>query len=190
VAAVALSLSMAAAMACMAPRNGDPPAIVLGTTLPLSTADRAMAEAWHRGYTRAVADANRAGGVRLQASGRRVRAVLQVRDDGGDVAQAQEAAEALLSSGAHVLLGTPGAVRMAAQAAVAGRFFRPYVVPARYGPDLTATDRPWLFVARRDGETDEERAYQAARSAIAGLEAAATLDAEAVRRAFGEVLAR
>jgi ABC-type branched-subunit amino acid transport system substrate-binding protein len=159
-------------------------AVTLGTTLPLSAPNPGLAEAWRRGYERAVSEANRAGGVLLRSTGRRVRVLLQVRDDGGELARAQEGAQELLLSGAHALLATPGVVRMAAQATVAGHFSRPYVVPARAGPDLTATDRPWVFVAPRDGGTDEERAYLTARAALEGLSQALTFDAEAVRRAF------
>jgi hypothetical protein len=167
--------------ACDAP----PPrsALTLAATLPVSSAD-STAEAWRRGYERAVADVNRANGLLLSATGERVRIALRIIDDHGDIARAERAAEELLASGVDVLLATPDALRMAVQAAVAGRHGRPYVVPAPAGPDLTASHHPWVFVAPHDGANDEERAYLTARSALDTLARAHTLDAEAIRRAF------
>lgn len=165
----------------------DASAITLAATLPLSTAESAVGIAWQEGYARAVAEVNRDGGIRLTATGQRVRVLLQVRDDGGETEKAQQLAEELFASGVHALLATPNALRMAAQAAVARRYARPYVVPAPFGPDLRATDRPWLFVAPKDGGSDEERAYLTARAALAGFEATPTLDAEAIRRTFRDI---
>jgi ABC-type branched-subunit amino acid transport system substrate-binding protein len=156
----------------------------LAATLPLSSGDSSMGRLWRRGYERAVQEVNRNGGVFLRATRQRVPLVLQILDDGGDLARAEQGAAELLSSGVHVLLATPGGVRMAAQASVAGKFARPYLVPAQSGPELTATDRPWVLVAPRDGGSEEERAYETALAAIDALQRARSLDGEAVRRAL------
>jgi ABC-type branched-subunit amino acid transport system substrate-binding protein len=176
----ACTLGFAAACA-----PGAPPSIlVVAATLPLSTGGEDAA-AWQRGYQRAADDVNGHGGLTLQSAGTRVRVDLAIRDDGGDVAEAERGAEELLASGALVLLATPDPVRMVAQAAVARRHRRPYVVPAAAGPDLTATSDPWILVAPGSGEDVEEQAYRAARAALDALERARSLDGEAVRRAFG-----
>ncbi len=179
--AIAVVLTILAS-ACDAPP--PPSALTLAATLPVSTAD-STAPAWRRGYERAIAEVNRANGLLLSATGERVRVALRIIDDNGELARAELAAEELLASGVDALLATPGALRMAAQAAAAGRHGRPYFVPAPAGPDLTTSDRPWVFVAPEDGANDEERAYLTARAALDTLARAHTLDAEAVRRAFG-----
>jgi len=163
----------------------EPAQLTIGATLPLTSADAPLAESWQRGYQRAVLEANRAGGVLLQATSRRVRVVLEIADDKGELAAAEREAERLAAAGVQTLLATPGVLRMAAQAAVAQRNAIPYVVPAGAGPELKASDRPWVLVSPDTARTDEEAAYQTALAALRAVGRAASLDSEAIRRAFG-----
>jgi ABC-type branched-subunit amino acid transport system substrate-binding protein len=176
-----MAAALAATAGCAAP---VPQVLQLGATLPLSAPDPAPGAAWERGYRRAVDEANREGGVWLEAARRRTRVTLVVRDDGGELARAEIGARELIASGIHVLLATPGVVRMAAQAAVARRLERPYVVPAQAGPELLASERPWVLVAPVAARGDEETAYQTARAALEIFRRARTLEAEAMRRTF------
>lgn len=179
---------LAALVAGVSSAGCTPPAapavIRVAASLPSSSPEREVAAAWQRGYQRAVAEANVAGGLELGRPGARVPVELTILDDRGDLAQAETLADDLLSSGIHVLLATPGTVRMAAQAAVAERHQRPYVVPARAGPDLTATRRAWVLVAPTAGNGPEDDAYQAMRAALDALRRAGSAEAEAVRRSF------
>lgn len=161
----------------------------LAATLPLSSADAPVAESWSRGYRRAIDEINAAGGLLLDATGTRVPLVLSIVDDGGDLPRAEQAAERLLAEGADVLLATPGVIRMAAQAAVAARHGRPYVVPAAAGPDLAASPHAWVLVTPLGGKDDEGSAYQAARAALDAMRLAPSRDPEAVRRAFARLTA-
>jgi ABC-type branched-subunit amino acid transport system substrate-binding protein len=167
-----------------------PSKIVLAATLPTSSRNLGgTSAAWEHGYRRAVDEINASGGLLLHRLGARVRIELQLRDDSDDLARAEATAEQLLAAGAHVLLATPGAVRMAAQAAVAQRHQRPYAVPASAGPDLRATPRPWVLVASRAGTDDEDAAYQTARAAIDAIGRANAWEGEVLRRALATTTA-
>ena len=162
-----------------------PGTVVLAATLPLSGSESALAAAWQRGYRRAVDEANARGGITVEGSRQGLEVVLAVEDDGGHLAEAERLAEKLLAGGAHVLLATPGFVRMAAQAAVAGRFERPYLVPASAAPDLLVTPRPWVCVAQTAPAADPEgEAYQVARAAVRAVETAGSVDARLVTLAL------
>ncbi len=180
---VAVMLGWLGCCACGA-ASEHPNELTLAASLPLTSSDAARAAAWHRGYERAVADANRAGGVLLRATARRARVVLAIRDDHGEVSLAERAADELLASGAHALLATRGFTKMAAQAAVAQRYSRLYVVPAAAGPELKASQRPWVLVSPASATSEEDDAYGVASAALAALGSAPSLDPEAVRRAF------
>lgn len=169
-------------LAASCARSAQPTAIELGATLPITGAP-ALAEAWKRGYERAVEEANAAGGLTL-ANGLRVPVRLTIRDDGNEMPRAESESEALLAAGVQALLATPGALRMAVQAAVAQRHRRPYVVPRVAGEDLKASDHPWVLVAQTAGDDDETHAYHTARAILEAFTRAPTLEAEAVRRAF------
>jgi hypothetical protein len=185
---LACVLPLAAGVAAAGAACGSPPApqaVVLAATLPLSGGESPLAAAWQRGYRRAVAEANARGGVSADGSRRGLEVVLAVEDDGGHLAEAERLAEKLLAGGAHVLLATPGLVRMAAQAAVASRFERPYLVPASAAPDLLVTPRPWVCVAATAPEADpEEQAYQVARAAVLAVETAGSVDPRLVTLAL------
>lgn len=161
-----------------------PAELILAASLPLSAEEAPLGDAWRRGYERAVADVNHAGGLLLESTQRRVLVVLRIEDDRGDVVGAERAAERLLDAGVQALLATPGLTRMAAQAAIAQRHARPYVVPATAGPELKASARPWVLVSPEGATGDEDEAYLTAASALAAVGRAPSLDPEAVRRTF------
>ncbi len=163
-------------------RSAQPTAIDLGATLPLTGAT-ALADAWRRGYERAVAETNAGGGLVL-ADGTRLPVRLTIVDDFNEMPGVEREAEALFRQGVQAMLATPGPLRMAAQAAVAQRHRRPYVVPRVAGEDLKASDHPWVLVAPTAGDDDAAHAYYAARALLEAFARAPTLDAEAVRRAF------
>lgn len=176
---------VAAAAACGS--RPAPRAVVLAATLPLSGDESALAGAWQRGYRRAVDEANARGGIAADGSREGLEVILAVEDDRGHLAEAEQLAEKLLAGGAHVLLATPGLVRMAAQAAVAGRFERPYLVPASAAPDLLVTPRPWVCVAgagAAPAADAEEEAYQVARAALRAVETAGSVDPRLVTLAL------
>ncbi|MGE3841876.1 MAG: ABC transporter substrate-binding protein [Vicinamibacterales bacterium] len=163
----------------------QPSRLSIGATLPLTSVDATLAASWRRGYERAVAEVNRAGGVLLQATSRRVQVVLEIADDKGELDTAEREAQRLAAMGVRALLATPGVIRMAAQSAIAQRNAIPYVVPADAGPELKASARPWVLVSPDTAATDEEAAYHTALAALAAVGRAASLDSEAIRRAFG-----
>jgi ABC-type branched-subunit amino acid transport system substrate-binding protein len=157
--------------------------VTIGATLPLSGSESAAAEAVRRGYERAVAEANQAGGVRLGPRDVRVPVRLELRDDRAEAVLARRLAEGLYRDGVHAMLGTYGDVRSAVQAAVAERLGRPYVVCDTDAPGLPGSHHRWVLGVPAAGGA-EARAYQTARLLIQSLEAAGTTDAERLRIAI------
>ncbi len=181
---LAVLVLVALAGGCSSP--GPPDRVVLGATLPLSGAQAAAGIAIGRGYGRAVAEANAAGGVTLSRWSRRVPVVLALLNDRGETPVAERAAESLVAQGVHVLLGTHTAVRATAQALVAERAACPYVTNTTDAPGLPGSRMQWVVgIALPPSARDpESRAYEAAKGALALVERSGSPDRHAIRAAM------
>jgi ABC-type branched-subunit amino acid transport system substrate-binding protein len=176
-----LVCALAGVVACGPANEVD--VVAIGATLPLSGSESAAADAVRRGYERAVAEVNAAGGLWLESPQARVPVRLVLRDDGADAAAAERLARALYLEGVHVMLGTYGDVRSAVQSAVAERLDRPYLVCEEDAPGLPGSQQRWTSSVRAVGDA-ESRAYRTARTLIQSIEAAGTTDAERMRIAI------
>ncbi len=136
------------------------------------------------GYRRAVDEANAQGGLMLAAAGGRVPVRLVVHDDRAETPRVEEQTTALVTQGAHVLLGTYTSVRATAQAAVAERVACPCIVNSVDAPGLPGPRMSWVFSVIVSGSDLESRAYETAASALATVSRAAALDAAHLRVAF------
>lgn len=154
----------------------------MGATLPLSGSESATGEAMRRGYARAVDEVNRVGGL---AFGQRIHVPvrLDVRDDRGETARAEQLASTLLGAGAHVLLATPVAIRAVSQAAVAEQVGRPLVVNAQDGSGLPGPRAQWTVVVPAAGDV-EARAYAMAREVLRAAERVESADPGVLRQAL------
>ena len=160
-----------------------PRSITVGASLPLSGTDAAIGAAVRRGYARAFAEANAAGGVAVRGGTARVRVGLEVRDDTGDPAEVEAKLRDLVRAGCQVLLATASDVRAATQAALADQLALPYVVNLEDAPGLPGARQKWVFAVQALGDR-EARAYQTARALLRALERAERFDGAGIRRAL------
>lgn len=165
-------------------RETPPSEIVIGATLPLSGSDAALAPAVRRGYERAVAEANAAGGLVLAAGQAPARVRLDVRDDESRTPVAEDLVGVLADAGALLVVATPNAVRAAAQAVVAERLHHVLVVSAVDAPGLPSPHMEWVVAIDADGGA-EERGYHLMRAAIGAIASAEAPSPRALRLAFG-----
>jgi len=177
--------SPAAAVLALALACAQAPVVrefVVGATLPLSGGEATTGQAMRRGYARAFDEINRAGGL---AFGPRalVPARLDVRDDRGETARAEQLAWELLGGGAHLLLATPVAIRAVPQAAVAEQLGRPLVVNAQDGEGLPGPRAQWTVAVPASGDV-EARAYAMARQVLAAAARAGSADPGVLRQAL------
>lgn len=159
-------------------------AVIIGATLPLTGADAAQAAAMKRGYERAVANANAAGGIRIGQASLGVR--LDLRDDTSDTAALETLAQALVDAGAHVILATPRAVRAVAEADVTERAGAILIGNAIDHPGLPGTRMAWMHVLPTTTTNAETRAFDVASTALRAIARAGSLDQWLIREALGE----
>jgi hypothetical protein len=133
-----------------------------------------------RGYERAVAEVNRAGGLRWRGSGGPLPVTIEIRDDRGHAAEVEAAAEALLSAGCSAMLGTASPIRMAVQVAVAERRQRPLFLDVHDTPGFPPARARWTVPVVTDGDA-EGRAHAVASAALRALRAARRTDASVLR---------
>jgi hypothetical protein len=155
---------------------------VVGATLPLSGRESATGESMRRGYARAVEEINRAGGLVLGLQGR-VPVRLDLRDDRGEAARAEQLAAELLAGGAHLLLATPVAIRAVPQAAIAEQIGRPLVVNRQDGEGLPGP-RAWWTVAVPAAGDVETRAYAMAKEVLLAAARVGSTDPGTLRQAL------
>ena len=106
-----------------------PNRIVIGATLPVSSAEGQTARFYREGYELAVEAANRAGGVAV--SGKRIPISLEFLDDGGDPSGAAGQIRTLIEEKkASFLLGSASGAVVEAQSALAEARHIPYVTAA------------------------------------------------------------
>ena len=129
--------------AAKAPVVRLPDRIVIGVTLPISTAEGQTARLYREGYELAIEEANRAGGVVV--SGKRIPLSLEVLDDGGDPSQAAAQVDQLLARKASFLLGSAAPAVVEAQSAVAEQRQLPYVAAAGESKALFARGLRFFF---------------------------------------------
>jgi branched-chain amino acid transport system substrate-binding protein len=127
-----------------APAVRLPARIVVGATLPDSSAEGQTARFYREGYELAFEEANRAGGVRI--GNRRIPLVLELLDDGGDPSRAAEQVGALVDSRqASFLLGSASSAVVEAQSAEAERRRIPYLTAAGESKALFERGLRWFF---------------------------------------------
>lgn len=155
---------------------------VVGATLPLSGRESVTGESMRRGYARAVEEFNRAGGLALGLQDR-VPVRLDVRDDRGEAARAEQLAAELLQGGAHLLLATPVAIRAVPQADVAEQVGKPLVVNRQDGDGLPGPRARWTVAVPAAGDV-EARAYAMAREVLLAAAQAGSTDPGTLRQAL------
>jgi outer membrane PBP1 activator LpoA protein len=172
-------LAGAVAASCAGPR-ASPTAVAVCASLPLSGAAQTTGEAMRRGYERAVAEVNRAGGLRWRGASGPLPVTIDIRDDRGHAAEVEAAAEALLSAGCSAMLGTASPIRMAVQVAVTERRQKPLFLDVRDTPGFPPTRARWTVPVVADGDP-EGRAHAVASVALRALRAARRTDASVLR---------
>jgi ABC-type branched-subunit amino acid transport system substrate-binding protein len=173
-------------MACARP-NGAPREITVCTSLPLSGRAHDAGEQMRRGYERAVAEVNRAGGLRWRGSGGVLPVSLQVRNDEGHPAQVEAATEAFMAGGCDLLLGTASPVRMAVQVSVAERLHRPLFLDVHDSPGFPLSRARWTVPVTAEGDL-EARAHAVASAALRVLRTARRTDASVLRDTARQIL--
>jgi ABC-type branched-subunit amino acid transport system substrate-binding protein len=174
-------VGLAAVPGCALPALPD--VVVIGASLPLSGPDAEVGQRLERAYRRAVDEVNAMGGVALGAGDRRVPMRLDVVDDGGEPALAERRTDELVGAGAVAFLATSGAVHIAAQAAIAERLQRPYVLSPSDAPGLPGRYARWVVGLDVQGD-EEARAYAIARRLLEAIQRAGVTDARAIRQAL------
>jgi hypothetical protein len=135
-----------------------------------------------RGYVRAIEEVNRAGGLSF---GRRARVPvrLDLRDDRGEAARAEQLSWELLGGRAHLLLATPVPIRAVAQAAVAEQLGRLLVVNTQDGEGLPGPRAQWTVAVPASGDA-ETRAYAMAWEVLRAAARAKSTDPGILRQAL------
>ena len=168
--------------ACGAPQPRVTDAVLVGATLPLTGADTAKALAMKRGYERAVADANAAGGVRVGGVALPVR--LDLRDDTADAAALETEVQALVDAGVHLVLATPQDVRAVTEAHVTETAGVLLIGNPVDHPGLPGKRMAWMVVVDASAANAEARAHAMATAALAAVARAGSLDTRAIRTAL------
>ena len=127
-----------------APAVALPERIVIGATLPVSSAEGQTARFYREGYELAVEEVNRAGGVAI--SGKRIPISLELLDDGGDPAVAADRLHTLLA-GKHAtfLLGSASQAVVEAESLIADAQKVPYVTAAGESKSLYERGLRYFF---------------------------------------------
>ena len=172
-------LVAAIAPACQSTPPAPPTEIVIGATLPLTGLDAAAAVPLVRGYERAVAEANAAGGIRIGTATIPVR--LDVRDDASDAAQLERVTRDLIAAGAHAILATPRDVRAVAQSDVTETAGALLIGNPLDHPGLPGKRMQWMLLVGTPARDPTTRAHDVAAAVIAAFAKAGTTDARRVR---------
>ena len=121
-----------------------PDRIVIGATLPVSSAEGQTARFYREGYELAVEEANRAGGVAV--AGKRIPISLELLDDGGDPSVAAARVKSLVDEKkASFLLGSASQAVVEAESAIADSRRIPYVTAAGESKALYQRGLRWFF---------------------------------------------
>ncbi|MGZ6142359.1 MAG: ABC transporter substrate-binding protein [Myxococcales bacterium] len=121
-----------------------PDRIVIGATLPVSSAEGQTARFYREGYELAIEEANRAGGVAV--GGRRIPISLELLDDGGDPSVAAARVKTLVEEKkASFLLGSASQGVVEAESAIADARRIPYVTAGGESKALYQRGLRWFF---------------------------------------------
>lgn len=131
-------------LGCRTPHPADE--IRIGATLPLTGKESRAGLYFKNGYTLAVDEANRAGGVMVRGLKRRLPVRLVILDDKSESTTAVQLVEHLITvRGVHALLGTYETKVSLAQSVVPERHQIPYVMGGGAASEIFSRGFKWIF---------------------------------------------